>query len=52
MTEVNDRLGQMKRIPSATFEKPVNQKINTYIDIDMLEECQPAALESQYPKLA
>ena len=44
-SETNGRLSQLKRIPSATFEKPINEKINTFIDIDMLEECQLASVQ-------
>ena len=36
----------MKRIPSAIFKKAVNERISTFIDLDLPEDCQPAALEA------
>uniref|UniRef100_A0A1I8BH60 Sushi domain-containing protein n=1 Tax=Meloidogyne hapla TaxID=6305 RepID=A0A1I8BH60_MELHA len=47
VTELNGRFSQLKRIPSANFEKAVNERISSYIDIDMLEECQISALEDR-----
>nr|CAD2205071.1 unnamed protein product [Meloidogyne enterolobii] len=47
VTELNNKFSQLKRIPSANFEKAVNEKISSYIDIDMLEECQGGVLEDK-----
>lgn len=43
---MDGKCGQLKRIPSAIFKKAVNEKISTFIDLDLPEDCQPMALQT------